>query len=116
MKFGRFICIEFRGRNKRNDIQWLCRCSCGNEKVVAIKDMKSGNTSSCGCLKAEMLKERNHKHGLTIGSDGKKTRLFNIWMRMKQRCSDLNATDFERYGARGIRVDEVFMDYEFFHE
>ena len=28
---------------------WLCRCDCGNEKVVDACALKSGNTKSCGC-------------------------------------------------------------------
>lgn len=30
---------------------WLCRCTCGNETVVVGKNLRSGNTKSCGCLR-----------------------------------------------------------------
>lgn len=30
--------------------QWLCRCDCGNEKVVFGTSLVSGHTKSCGCL------------------------------------------------------------------
>lgn len=29
---------------------WLCKCDCGNEKIVASQDLKSGHTKSCGCI------------------------------------------------------------------
>lgn len=29
---------------------WLCRCDCGNEAVVLSGRLRSGHTSSCGCL------------------------------------------------------------------
>ena len=29
---------------------WKCRCSCGNEVTVSTGNLKSGNTSSCGCI------------------------------------------------------------------
>ena len=29
---------------------WLCRCDCGNEKIINISNIKSGKTKSCGCL------------------------------------------------------------------
>ena len=31
-------------------VMWLCKCDCGNEKVVASQDLKSGHTKSCGCM------------------------------------------------------------------
>lgn len=37
---------------------WLCRCDCGNEKVVITKNLLNGRSKSCGCLKAEMAAKR----------------------------------------------------------
>lgn len=43
--------------------RWLCECTCEeHNKVVAIgKDIKNGNTKSCGCLKIERLVHRSKK-------------------------------------------------------
>jgi len=30
---------------------YVCACDCGGEKIVRAKDLKSGNTKSCGCRK-----------------------------------------------------------------
>ena len=30
--------------------RWLCKCSCGNEKIVMGQSLKKGMTKSCGCL------------------------------------------------------------------
>lgn len=30
---------------------YICRCDCGNEKVVLGGNLRSGNTRSCGCLR-----------------------------------------------------------------
>lgn len=30
--------------------QWLCRCDCGNEKILSTLNLRSGHTNSCGCL------------------------------------------------------------------
>lgn len=47
--FGRYTVIEeapkLRGRRAM-----LCRCECGNEKLVWLEALRSGNTKSCGCL------------------------------------------------------------------
>lgn len=53
-KFGNLTVIEraethlTSGGQKK--IMWLCKCDCGNEKVVASQDLKSGHTKSCGCI------------------------------------------------------------------
>ena len=31
---------------------WRCKCQCGNQIIVRGNDLRSGNTSSCGCLKS----------------------------------------------------------------
>lgn len=63
------------------------------------------------------LSERNTKHGLCFDENGKKTRLYNIWIRMKQRCFDKNPSDYDRYGGRRITVcQEWKSDYKKFHD
>lgn len=37
--------------------QWLCRCSCGTEKVVLATSLRQGTSRSCGCLRKEILPE-----------------------------------------------------------
>lgn len=62
-KFGRLTVIEldvkksndFRDKNNRSKLFWLCKCDCGSEKVVSIStdSLKNGTTKSCGCLSDE---------------------------------------------------------------
>lgn len=59
-KFGRLLVVEEvqpkPGKPKRP--QWKCKCECGNTIIVHRGcDLKSGNTTSCGCLKSEVLSE-----------------------------------------------------------
>ena len=35
--------------------RWWVRCSCGTEKIVSAKSLKSGDTKSCGCLSKRNL-------------------------------------------------------------
>jgi hypothetical protein len=51
----------------KKDSYWLCRCDCGNTKIVSVANLKSGQTKSCGCLhnidaKKKML-AREEKEG-----------------------------------------------------
>ena len=56
-KFGRLTVVK-RTENKGEKPCWLCKCECGNEKVVRGSDLKSGNTVSCGCLRSEKNSEK----------------------------------------------------------
>lgn len=50
-KFGKLTVI---GRNPENDSfnkpLWVCRCDCGNIKIVNGNSLKNNSTQSCGCL------------------------------------------------------------------
>ena len=59
-KFGRLIVIE-RAENKGGRVYWLCKCECGNEKVIRGSHLKSGTTMSCGCLQSEKMKKQMEK-------------------------------------------------------
>ena len=49
-------------------------------------------------------------HGLS------KTPLYGVWTMMKQRCSNPNCKDYKRYGARGIKVCQEWMDFKTFYD
>lgn len=34
-------------------VNWVCRCTCGNEKPVRSSRLRSGVTRSCGCIRRE---------------------------------------------------------------
>ena len=35
---------------------WICKCECGTEKDITARQLKSGKTKSCGCLRRERAK------------------------------------------------------------
>lgn len=98
LKFGRLTVIERAKITNRKKVKWVCMCDCGVISVVAGSDLKSGHTSSCGCLKEEKFKDRFTTHGQT-GS-----RLHTIWNNMRFRCRNPKATEYRHYGGRGISV------------
>lgn len=69
--FGRLVVIREAGR-ANGAVTWLCRClgrkgdDCGNEVVVDGRNLRRGQTKSCGCLRRDRTSEANTKHGLTI--------------------------------------------------
>lgn len=110
MKYGRLTIINEIDRRNGNRCV-LCRCECGKEKAVLLKNLRQGNVKSCGCLKRD---SRNQTHGLSR-LKGKKTRLYRIWGGMKTRCFNVRDHAYLRYGGRGISICDEWLDYATFH-
>ena len=49
-KYGRLTELEKVENNKAGAVQWKCLCECGNIKIISGSSLRSGNTSSCGCI------------------------------------------------------------------
>lgn len=63
-KFGRLTVVRFDGYRKTSSFRaayWWVRCSCGAEKRVEARALKSGLTISCGCVQRERAREVNCK-------------------------------------------------------
>lgn len=112
--FGRLTAIECVGSNNWNRCLWLCKCSCGNTKIVDGSSLRMGRTRSCGCLDRE--KHITHPNRTTHGQCG--TRIYRIWKAMKNRCLNPNTPDYKRwYGSNGITVCEEWKnDFSSFYE
>lgn len=108
MKFGRLTAIECVGINKEKRAVWKCICDCGNVVNVAGKSLRTGNTKSCGCYSIEKSTERivklNTKHG------GTHTKLYHIWSGMKDRCYYKKCINYNRYGGKGIKICEEWLN------
>lgn len=110
-RFGRLTVIERAHNTKDGRPKWNCLCDCGNLTVVRGKELRSGGTSSCGCLRVEKTVERSTIHGK------RHTRLYRIWQGMVARCENPNADRFGRYGGRGIVVcDEWRKNFQMFYD
>lgn len=109
-KFGRLTAIEIdclREVKHGNCISWICRCDCGEMVTVTSKNLRNGNTKSCGCLQREKAGNVNRKHGMGIN----KSRLYKIWAGMRERCTNKNAHNYKYYGGRGISVCDEWQEY-----
>lgn len=66
-RFGSLVALEPTSERRGGKIVWRCRCDCGNETFVTAKDLKSGNTKSCGCLKYQIKDLTGQRFGrLTV--------------------------------------------------
>lgn len=62
-KFNRYTFVEYKFTDRYRQSHWLCRCDCGNEKIICSNKVKSGLTKSCGCYQKEVAsKRKGNKH------------------------------------------------------
>lgn len=101
MKFGRLTVIADFPVIKNKRTYWLCRCECGNEKLVDDKHLKAGTIRSCGCLRKEYYCRSKCKQG--------GTRLETIYRKMKSRCNNPHNVKYPIYGGRGIKMCEEWQ-------
>ena len=59
-RFGKLTVISFY-EVKNLSSYFLCKCDCGNDTIVSMDKLKSGNTRSCGCLQREVVISKNNK-------------------------------------------------------
>jgi len=100
-KFGKLLVISQSSRAKNNSIRWLCKCDCGKEVIVQGGHLRSGHTTSCGCLQT--------KHNMT------NTRLYGIWNGMINRCTNKNKSSYKYYGERGITFCPEWREFVNFY-
>lgn len=61
MVFNRLTVQKEAGRDRQGQILWECCCICGKTVYVRGRDLRSGNTKSCGCLDVEKAAKRIRK-------------------------------------------------------
>lgn len=107
-RFGKVVVIKYIGQSK-----WLCKCDCGNQKIIDGRRLRKGDTKSCGCLSIEQAKINFKKNFYTHKQS--KTRLYYIWKGIKSRCNNKNLPKYKIYGLRGIKVCNEWQKFEPFY-
>lgn len=107
-RFGKLVVVGIGGRTSKGKILWECKCDCGNTALVE-KSKLGKYTNSCGCVRREVNRNRQLRHGQT------KTRLHKLWCSMRQRCTEGGA-ERNVYFDRGISVCEEWSSYEAFRD
>lgn len=108
-RFGRLVVIERASSDSKNT-KWRCQCDCGKQCDVYGYSLKSNNTRSCGCYKAENAKMLYS----TVRQNDKG--LYAVWNGIKQRCTNKNSKSYHNYGGRGIKIDDKWANsYEEFY-
>lgn len=110
-KYGRWTVLERVGVIADSPA-YLCRCDCGTERVVPIRNLRHGTSQSCGCLRVESTQKIHLTHGETNPA----TPEYRAWASMISRCTQsTNLKDKVNYKDRGISVcDRWINSYENF--
>jgi hypothetical protein len=94
--FGRLTVLHRSTQSGRP--KWVCKCSCGTMTTVRSDHLRSGCTTSCGCLNLEHSAQRGLRHGLSGTPE------YNTWSAMIARCESEGNPAWSWYGGRGIKV------------
>lgn len=113
--FGKLTVVSFAGLRppstgySHNTAHWLCRCECGNQLVLPINRLQTGNTRSCGCARVRHGKYRT-------GTGASQHPEVRCWKAMIARCTDKTSDKYEYYGGRGVKVCDRWMNFWSFLE
>lgn len=100
-KYGRLEVIEYAGKDANKKTLWKCQCDCGGFTTTQLGNLRSGHTTSCGCVHKKRAREAGKsgvRHGLRHHP------LYSTWNSMVHRTRNPNNKDYRNYGARGITV------------
>jgi hypothetical protein len=55
-RFGMLTVVHRADHDNHGRWRWVCKCDCGVSAIIASNNLRSGNSKSCGCQKANGLK------------------------------------------------------------
>lgn len=106
MRFGSLVVLGVHGKNNSGAYCWDCLCDCGKTCVAIGNEMSRGRKKHCGCMTVMKDPPDTTKHGMS------RSKLYHIWIAMKQRCNNPNDRNYARYGGRGITVCSEWEQFE----
>lgn len=81
-----------------------CKCECGSVKEYDFNRLRNGNTTSCGCYLRDIRGKASITHNMS------KSKEYNTWRHIKERCFNKKSEFYDNYGGRGITMCERWKD------
>lgn len=100
MCFSRLTVLEHLKGKLGGNGYCICVCSCNDSvmRKVSSNKLLCGETKSCGCLSADLMKERFSTHKMSS------KRIYKTWVSIKGRCYNTKDNSYYKYGGRGIKM------------
>lgn len=114
IRFGKLVAIGPSDKSVDRHIIWECACDCGTICFVSGTSLRRGLTISCGCYMSEVVSKNNTEYKTTHNLS--RSRPYNTWKQLFQRCYNKKHKSFKDYGGRGISVCERWNDFSLFWE
>ncbi|MGE8141796.1 hypothetical protein ACQKOE_07460 [Novosphingobium sp. NPDC080210] len=102
MSAGWFTIID--GPYSKNGLRWLAQCSCGEKVELNISTINAKIAKNGSCQKCRHSRGTTHGHGRTTDPT------WSVWQAMKQRCTNPANRLYRRYGGRGIKVCDRWLE------
>lgn len=102
------IVVSFQ-ESRKGQSYWNCKCKkCGKIIQRCSSNIKNG-LAVCKCVHYKRVSEEHKKFA-------RDTRLYSIWIGIRNRCFNSNDASYEHYGKRGITIcDEWNHNFETFY-
>ena len=95
--YGNVKLLELFRNEKDKRLMAKVECiDCKKEKTIRASDLYNTKTTSCSC--------KHTTHGIS------KTKLYNVFYNMKDRCYNPNCRAYKDYGGRGIKICEEWLE------
>ena len=110
-RFGRLVLLSKIVTRNPYSYKWYCQCDCGEHVIVVQVNLRTGNTSSCGCLRLERL------HQALASHEKSGSLIYKTWNNMIQRCTNPHNSSWMNYGGRGISICHRWLSFtNFYHD
>ena len=96
-RFGKW-CVLRRAISCETEPLWICECDCGAKHEVRGGHLRSGKSTGCFACRQVHI-----KHGQ--GAITKRTKKYKTWLGIKNRVTNPNQKNFERYSKLGLEPD-----------
>lgn len=106
---GRLYIDYYIGRGDNNQIYYQCQCECGNSPIKSHNALKYGHCNSCGCLRNKNSRIYSKYLNEINSNPMYKQRLYSIFKDMHQRVLNPNASGYENYGMKNIKICDEWL-------